>query len=343
MRALVAGWFSFEQGHATAGDLITRDLVCDWLASAGFPYEIAVVPPFSGGVDWRVIDPKAFTHVVFVCGPFERNQYEKEFLSRFNGCRLIGMNLSMKLPLDEWNPFDFLIERDSSTDAHPDISFLSRRHHVPIVGVCLVEHYDGALVEEANRAIQRLIQSNEVAVVPIDTRLDTNLTGLRSPSEIECLLARMDVVVTTRLHGTVLSLKNGVPVIAIDPEIGGWKIRRQAELIGWPIIFDVDNITEEDLQKALDFCLTDEAREKARECRDRAGKMVEEVQREFITALATGDGIEKRFQTRLTQTRTELDNSRDKISEPNHVRSQASFENIFSQAKEWLKLLGRQS
>ena len=68
--------------------------------------------------------------------------------------------------------------------------------------------------------------------------------------------------ITTRLHGTVLSLKNEVPVIAIDPEIGGWKIRRQAELIGWPVVFNVDDVTEEALQKALEYCLTEEARVK---------------------------------------------------------------------------------
>ncbi|HET6598251.1 MAG TPA: polysaccharide pyruvyl transferase family protein, partial [Anaerolineales bacterium] len=230
MKALVAGWFSFEDGHATAGDLITRDLVCEWLEAAGIPYEIALVPPFTGGVDWRSVEPQTFSHVVFVCGPFGRDEYEEEFLSRFKNCRLIGMNLSMKLPLDEWNPFDFLIERDSSVDTHPDISFLSQKHHVPVVGVCLVEPYDGAPVEEANNAIHRLLQSNEVAAIPIDTRLDKNQTGLKTPAEIESVLARMDVVVTTRLHGTVLSLKNEVPVIAIDPEVGGWKIRRQAEL-----------------------------------------------------------------------------------------------------------------
>src|SRR5690349_1814321 len=251
MKALVAGWFSFADGHATAGDLITRDLICEWLEISKIPYDVALAAPFVGGVDWRAVDPEAFTHVVFVCGPFGRDEYELEFIERFRHCRLIGMNLSMKVPLEEWNPFDILIERDSSVDAHPDISFISQKAHVPVVGVCLVEHYDDAPVEEANVAIQRLLQSKEMAVVQIDTRLDENDTGLRTSAEIESLLARMDAVVTTRLHGTMLSLKNGVPVIAIDPEVGGWKIRRQAELIGWPVMFNGDEVTDEALKKAL--------------------------------------------------------------------------------------------
>jgi glycosyltransferase involved in cell wall biosynthesis/SAM-dependent methyltransferase len=310
MRALVAGWFSFEDGHATAGDLITRDLICEWLETAGIPCEVAVVPPFSGGVDWRTVDPQLFTHVVFVCGPFGRDEYEEEFLKRFQHCRLLGMNLSMKCPLEEWNPFDFLIERDSSAETHPDISFLSRKPQVPVVGVCLVEAYDEAPVEEANHAIHRLLQSNEVAAVPIDTRLDRNQTGLKTPAEIESVLARMDAVITTRLHGTVLSLKNGVPVIAIDPERGGWKIRRQAELLGWPIIFNVDDLTEDALQQALEYCLTEEARTKARECRDQASKMVEDIKREFIDVLPMGESLEQPFQSRFLQMRGEKETSK---------------------------------
>ena len=70
--------------------------------------------------------------------------------------------------------------------------------------------------------------------VKIDTRLDTNQTGLRTPAEVESVIRKMDVVMTTRLHGLVLAIKNGVPVIAIDPVAGGAKIKRQAESIDWP-------------------------------------------------------------------------------------------------------------
>ncbi len=46
----------------------------------------------------------------------------------------------------------------------------------------------------------------------------------------------MDIVVTTRLHGMVLALKNGVPAIAVDPIVGGAKITQQARAINWPIL-----------------------------------------------------------------------------------------------------------
>ena len=136
-----------------------------------------------------------------------------------------------------------------------------------------------------NAAIRRLIIEREMAVVDVDTRLDENGTGLRSPAEIESLIARVDVLVTTRLHGMVLALKNGVPAIAIDPEDGGVKIRRQAEAIGWPVIFTVDRLDLPALEEAFSFCLTVEARALAVACADRAAEGVRAGCREFLDAL----------------------------------------------------------
>ena len=285
-KTLLAGWFSFEWGHATAGDLLAGDLACEWLEHAGCSYDVALAPPFRGGVDWRSVDPQSYSNVVFVCGPFVNGGLlESEFLDHFTGCNIIGLNLSMLVPLDVWNPFDTLLERDSSADVRPDLVFLSDQARVPVVGVVLVEPYPAGATQVANAAIHRLVSSREVSVVPIDTRLDTNDTGLRSSAEIESLIARMDLVVTTRLHGTVLALKNGVPAIAIDPEVGGAKIRRQAEKIGWPVVFNVDDLTDEMLQEAFDYCLTEDARAKARECCQRAVKILQEVRDQFMSAL----------------------------------------------------------
>ena len=285
MKILIAGWFSYQEGHATAGDLLARDVACEWLDSIGFAYDIAVAPPFSGGIDWRFTDPRQYSHVLFVCGPFEKKCLELDFLKRFADCRMIGLNLSMFEPLEKWNPFDVLIERDSSKDVNADIVFLSRQPLVPVVGICLVEHYDNALVDEANASIMNMVDSREMATVSIDTRLDCNSTSLRTPSEVESLIARMDVVITTRLHGTVLALKHGIPAIAIDPVAGGHKIKRQAELIGWPVVFTADALNNLSLQKALNYCLTTKAREKAKECHSRAADMVRNARDRFIGAL----------------------------------------------------------
>jgi len=124
-----------------------------------------------------------------------------------------------------------------------------------------------------------------MAVIEIDTRLDTNRTGLRSSAEIESVLARMDLVITTRLHGTVLSLKNGVPTISIDVAGDNLKIQKQTGEIGWPVIFVGNEITLEKLNQAFDYCLTVEAKAKAKECANRAKSMVLQMRQDFINAI----------------------------------------------------------
>ena len=114
MSVLIAGWFSFADGLATTGDLHAAELVHRWLTGAGYPCEVAIVPSFGNGIDWRSADPAAYTHVVFVCGPFGQYPGELQFLSRFAECCLIGINLSMLIELDRWNPFDLLFERDKA-------------------------------------------------------------------------------------------------------------------------------------------------------------------------------------------------------------------------------------
>jgi peptidoglycan/xylan/chitin deacetylase (PgdA/CDA1 family)/glycosyltransferase involved in cell wall biosynthesis len=287
-RVLVAGWFSFAEGHATAGDLFARDLVCEWLASLGRSFDVAAVPPFEGDVDWRSADPMDYSDVVFVCGPFARGEgLELDFLERFRSSRTIGVNLSMLVPLDAWSPFDRLFERDSSERTRPDLVFLARPPLVPVIGVCLVEAYEGGNTELANAAIERLLADREVSRISIDTRLDVNTTDLRTPREIESTIARMDALVTTRLHGMVLALKNGVPVVAIDPEPGGGKIQKQGRALNWPYVFVVDNVSDSDLRRALDRCLERGAGAEARLCAERARSKLAALRNEFVAALSS--------------------------------------------------------
>jgi hypothetical protein len=288
VRTLVAGWFSFDEGHATAGDLMAREVACDWIAAAGCPYEVAATPALGGGVDWRTVDPARYEQVVFVCGPFDPGRLEQEFVERFRHARLVGLNLSMPTPLQTWNPFQLLFARNSSAEAWPDLAFLSGQRLPPVIGVCRVEEYDGAQVAEADRAIERVLAGREGARVDIDTRLDRNAGGLRNAAEVEAVVARVDLVVTTRLHGMVLALRNGVPAVAIDPEPAAAKLRRQAERLGWPLILDTATLTDGALREAVERGLTAESRAEARRCRDRARADLSELRKTFLASMAAG-------------------------------------------------------
>jgi hypothetical protein len=289
MRGLVAGWFSFEEMGATAGDLLARDLVCSWLDEVGFPYEVAVASPFEDGISWTDADPESYSHLVFVCGPCGNGEPLTDLLARFESARLVGVDLSMLDPLEEWNPFHVLIERDSSRGARPDITFASPYRPVPVVGRILVHEqfeYASRRHGAANSAIDRLLSSRDAAVVPIDTRLDVQGEPTRGPREVESLIARMDVVVTTRLHGMVLALKHGVPVVAVDPVAGGGKVRRQAEAIRWPVVFTADELPHNALETAFDWCLSPAAHEAARKCAQEVLGRVDQVHASLMAELA---------------------------------------------------------
>jgi hypothetical protein len=288
MKTLVAGWFSFTGMNVTAGDVLARDVACQWLGDAGLPFEIANAGETGSGLDWRAVDPTQFKQVLFVCGPFRENAITTEFLEHFRGCRMIGLDLSMLRSVRQWNPFHVLFERDSDRTQRPDLVFASRQPRVPVAGLLLVhpqpQYGKRALHDAAGKALRRLTAARPMSVVPIDTCLEGNRSGLRSPAEIESLVARMDLVLTTRLHGLVLALKHGIPALAVDPIAGGAKIRQQCEAVGWPVFFTADQLVDAELGAAFDFCRTDSAYAKAAECRLRAREQLELLRHEFVAA-----------------------------------------------------------
>lgn len=292
MRVLVTGWFSFEHGEATAGDLLARDVACEWLERAGRSYDVALSSAFDDGVDCWAVDPASYSDVVFVCGPAKGDQID-ELARRFAGCRLVGLDVSVIGAPGDGHPFDVLLERDSSETARPDISFAARTEAVPVVGLILThpqpEYGERAMHEAAHAAIRRVLYARRLSVVPFDTRVDPRSEEFRSPAEVEALVARMDLVVTTRMHGMIHALKSGVPAVAVDPISGGAKIRRQAETVGWPAVLTADELSDEALREALDFCLTPEARAVARACAERAEELLRKARAEFVAAMRAED------------------------------------------------------
>lgn len=298
MHILVAGWFSFEHMGNSAGDMIARDIVCNWLREANVTYDVAVADPFpfQGGVNIESADPSKYTDVLFVCGPFGNGSPITEMLSRFAHCRLIGVNLTLLHTLEQWNPFTLLYERDSSRQSNPDIAFFASPSKVPVVGKILIEgqaeYGKRDISKMAHKAIELFIQSREISVVNIDTVLENNKGSLRSPGEIESLIAKMDVVITTRLHGTVLALKNGVPVIPIDPVEGGAKISRQVKAISWPLLLQGDNLNDKLISDAFTYCLTEEAKIKAMQCAKRSVNIIDNIRIKFIKEVSEFKKVE---------------------------------------------------
>ena len=114
---------------------------------------------------------------------------------------------------------------------------------------------------------------------------ETNRLGLSNGAQVEAVCRRLDVMLTTRLHGMVLALKNGVPVIAIDPVAGGDKVTRQARLLGWNEVFEADLVTDEAVAAALERCLSEEGRARASLVKEAAIRSLADFDVEFAAAL----------------------------------------------------------
>lgn len=274
-RALIIGHFS------TVGDLEVLNVVRSHLDRLSIPYDVA---PYSRQIASQVggwIDPRRalssnYTHLFAVCGPIYRAYLVRQGidLDRFRHCVRIAVNVTLVDPVSEWNPFDFVLGRDSDQWMSCDISFLHETPRVPVIGLCFVgrqkEYGDRQKHDRAQDLLRRAALRSGMAVLDLDTEWPGARPGLSSPSQFESLCSRLDVLLTTRLHGLCLSLKNGVPVVAVDGIAGGDKLSKQARSLGWPEIFSVDNATDDAIDAALRRCLTDEASRLARDCTERA-------------------------------------------------------------------------
>jgi hypothetical protein len=253
-KVLVMGWFSFVNGEATAGDLLARNVACEWLELAGRSYDVALSPAFEDGVDWSSVDPASYSEVLFICGPANGRQVD-ELARRFSGCRMIGLGVSMIEPLEDGHPFDVLLERDSSATSRPDLAFVAGTEAMPVVGLILghaqPEYGELGMHDATHATVRRVLYDRRVCVVPFDTRVDPRPGefpgAFRSPAEVEALVARMDVVVLT-----------------------------------------ADGLSEKALHEALDYCLAPEARDTARSCAERASELLQATRTEFVGDLRDG-------------------------------------------------------
>ncbi|WP_235787168.1 polysaccharide pyruvyl transferase family protein [Streptomyces mutabilis] len=263
-RILVTGWFSFLHGEATAGDVLALRRVEEVLGSAGLAYDVVWSPGFrAAGPHFADLDPAAYSRLVFVCGPAHGWQIE-ELHRRFAHCLRIAVGVSV---IDPGSPavtgFHRVLARDAvGTDPTPDLAArapaLPSR---PVVGVVLTHgqhEYGGQRRhEEVAAGLTRWLAGKDCARLELETRLDAHdwrLCG--TPAQLEAVLARLDVVVTDRLHGLVLSLRAGTPALAVDPVAGGAKVTAQARACGWPALVAAERMTDRVLERWWDWCLT---------------------------------------------------------------------------------------
>jgi hypothetical protein len=266
MRVLVAGWFSLGRGGATAGDLLARDVACEWLKERGVPYEVAEERALGPGVDWFRVAPERYSHLLFVSGPVGPELEVAPLVERFAACRRIALNVSVAGDR-AWRPFDVTLERDGLGGARADLALAAPARRPPVVARV---HSSGPLEcppadpEAVHAAFDRLLAGLEAAALDVDTRLARGIPGRRSAGEVEALVGVADVVLTAQPQGLVLALRAGIPALAVDAVPGGAALLAQARVLGWPAAVALDALDDAVLGERFAWCLGDEARALAR-------------------------------------------------------------------------------
>lgn len=300
-RALVVGYFS------TFGDLETLSVVQSSLETAGIPYDISpywnrLVPVIEGSRPLVDANPEEYSHIVVCCGPYWPDYLEKQRidLGRFDECFKVGVNLSLVGKSTNSNPFDAVIARDGPDGGRLDLSIAFQAQSRPVVGLCFAGDQGeyGSLQDRrtAELLLRQVVAMTGATVVPLDTNVSKNSLGLRDGSDFEAVCGRLDAVLTTRLHGMVLALKAGTPVVALDAVVGGAKLSAQSVSLDWPESFVVDQVTEQELSASLRRCLAPGTRDRVQECMSQAEVGVDSLVNDLAAIWAREPRTESLFE-----------------------------------------------
>jgi Polysaccharide pyruvyl transferase len=258
MRVLVAGWFSFDEFIATIGDQLGADVVVGWLRELGTDHDVAWAPYLQRGPNWRDVDPAEYTHLVFVSGPLFDIPLMRELTTRFAGVQRWAVNVSVVSDAAR-AMFDQVWERDAPGLARPDLAIGTTTPDVPVLAVAFSppqeEYGPRSRADQVRVALEDWLRARALPWFELGMDLYEKPYD-RFPAQVEALVRRADVVVSMRLHGLVLALAHGVPVIACDPVAGGAKVSAQAAALGWPLVLGAAEVDPYGLDAALEHALS---------------------------------------------------------------------------------------
>lgn len=288
-RALVAGHFSIPGGGGTFGDVQAQEVACQWLAEAGYAWDVA-----SNGEDGvtglalDAMDASLYDTFVFVCGPwYPERPIPAMLLEKFAHCKRIGLNLTVKETGTAG--FDHLLARDNPLELRADLAFARQVESLPVVGVLLVDRQLAYGNRQRHVYVRQVFEEYAASGVAVPVYLDTvihgNQFGLKTSQAFESLLRKVDVLITNRLHGLVLGLKNGVPVVAVDAIEGGGKVTAQAAAMRWPVLLPVEELDMDSLHRAVESCLAGRRKGEVEAAQAGARASIARTRKEFMDLL----------------------------------------------------------
>lgn len=273
-KKILVCWYGSIGGQGTIGDLLSVQSVTAKLSAHGFSFVHASATSDEGvtgpNVPLSFVDPDSVSTLIFTCGPIIKNHptFEQIF-DRFSPAFKVGVGVSL-FPREHSNfadPFDFSISRENQLICFEDVAMLApssgarsseRSPKQPLrIGVSLrgpqPEYGEQRSLHERTKelvltAISEASRYRPTEVVSLENHL---VRANKRASEIEVDYSKCDLIITSRFHGGVLAVRNGVPFIAIDQIAGGAKLSRLLSRLGWPHVYRVTNVRKSDLVKCI--------------------------------------------------------------------------------------------
>ncbi|TIS53929.1 MAG: polysaccharide pyruvyl transferase family protein [Mesorhizobium sp.] len=254
-------WGSFEGGGgATIGDLHAVKNLSAALRQAGHEHNVLSHPTLGIAGHRQISDlfdmRREIETLVFVCGPIVQADQLADLLTVHRNARKIAVGVSViSGHQDIAARFDAILARDGLPRPSFDLAILrSEPCAVPPTGKRLKaglcfrgdqQDYGAGMTEwlRAERLLSQLAEAFGLETEPIDTVLRPG----NEAAKIERQFETVDLILTTRLHGSLYGLSKGKPVIAIDQVRGMGKVKPILDRIGWPLAYSIEEANETSL------------------------------------------------------------------------------------------------
>jgi hypothetical protein len=193
-------------------------------------------------VDLETISQNDYDAMVFVCGPIHAGF--RHLFSRFSKIPRIAVGVSIPPDFDPWSLADAVLVRDSKTETSFDLALADvgyPHQQLPAgarrkgASVCLVGKQGEYKQLDGHGLAANLIETALQGwnTVSVQTLLDNRRPV---PSSVELDLQSCSIMVTTRLHASLLSIFHGIPLIPVDQIRGGAKLTRILSKLGVQVL-----------------------------------------------------------------------------------------------------------
>jgi hypothetical protein len=230
----------------TVGDLMAVYNVASELRIRGFAVDIAWrgslhdLSPYC--VDPDAVDARCYAAMVFVCGPL--HAAFAPLFAKFAQVKRIAVGVSIPPGFDPLKFVHAFLPRDSGVQITFDLALANVGYpHLSLpatarlrqVGICLVGPQGEYGDSDGHGLAAQLVNSacEDQQKIRVNTLLDH---GRALPASVELDVQCSAVLVTTRMHGALLALYHGVPVVALDQIKGSAKVSRMLRAAGHPVL-----------------------------------------------------------------------------------------------------------